>query len=142
MTSYTPAQAAAIREIAQNLQIIACAGSGKTEVIAARVVEILRSGVPPGGIVAFTFTEKAAAELKDRIARLVRDAFGQVNGMAELYVGTIHGFCLELLQTGLYEYLKFNVLDDVQEKLLVSRNSRKSGLTGVELIAGPQTGQK
>jgi DNA helicase-2/ATP-dependent DNA helicase PcrA len=54
-----------------NLQLIACAGSGKTEVVARRIVEILRpSGkgtLVPGNIIAFTFTEKAAAELKERI---------------------------------------------------------------------------
>jgi len=143
---YTPSQRAAIEEIDQNLQIIACAGSGKTQVISKRVVEILRrgraAGIKPENIVAFTFTDKAAAELKDRIATLVRRGIGEVPGMAEMYVGTIHGYCLHLLQTHLFEYLKYSVLTDVQTRLLVSRNSKKSGLSDVEIISGPSAGQK
>src|SRR5207249_146482 len=115
---YTAAQLAAIREIDQNLQIIACPGSGKTQVVSARVVEILKrkgaEGIKPENIVAFTFTDKAAAELKDRIASLIAAEFGALPGMAEMYVGTIHGYCLYLLQTYLFEYLKFTVLTDVQ----------------------------
>jgi len=52
--------------------IVACAGSGKTQVISQRIVEILKQpGVEPKNIVAFTFTEKAAAELKERVTTLV-----------------------------------------------------------------------
>ena len=80
MPEYTRAQDAAIRTIDHNLQIIACAGSGKTEVVAQRVVELLREkgpeGILPANIVAFTFTEKAAAELKDRIVRSVTELAG------------------------------------------------------------------
>src|SRR6266481_2278782 len=60
--NYTDSQRDAIKTVNNNLQIIACAGSGKTQVISARVVEILRSkreqGVGPSNIVAFTFTDK------------------------------------------------------------------------------------
>ncbi len=49
--------------------------------------------------------------------------------MAEMYVGTIHGYCLHLLQTHLSEYLKYQVLTEVQPRMLVDRNSKKSGLT-------------
>lgn len=79
MPIYTVAQRNAIGEIDRNLQIIACAGSDKTQVISARVVEILHrgqgNGVRPENIVAFT-SDKAAAELKDRISRLVGAAGG------------------------------------------------------------------
>src|SRR5439155_7264355 len=98
-------------------------------------------GIKPESIVAFTFTDQAAAELKDRIAFLVQAEFGAVPGMADMYVGTIHGFCLELLQTYLFEYLKYAVLTDVQARLLVARNSRKSGLANVAIISGPSAGQ-
>lgn len=142
----TDEQKRAIESIDGNLQIIACAGSGKTQVVSARVVEILdktkSQGINPENIVAFTFTDKAAAELKDRIATLVHRKFGDLPGMAEMYVGTIHGFCLELLQRYLYEYLKYSVLNDVQTRLLIARNSKKSGLSEVEIISGPSAGQK
>ena len=132
---YTTVQQQAIEVTDRDLQIIACAGSGKTRVVAARVVGILKKyagdGISPENIVAFTFTDKAAAELKDRITRMYR--FGNVEGLAGLYVGTIHGFCLEVLQQYLFRYLKYDVLDDVRQRLLIDRNSTKSGLTNLGL---------
>ena len=134
---YTRSQQEAVETTGQNLQIIACAGSGKTEVVSARIVTILEEmmpkGIKPRNIVAFTFTDKAAAELKSRIALLCRNRLGEVNGLAEMYVGTIHGFCLELLQTYMYKFLKYSVLNDVQARLLVDRNSVKSGMKGLGL---------
>ena len=64
--SLTHEQQEAISEIDRNLQIIACAGSGKTEVITRRIANILRSkpSINPENIVAFTFTEKAAESMK------------------------------------------------------------------------------
>ena len=60
---FTEEQLAAINEIDNNLQIIACAGSGKTEVITRRIANILKTkkDILPENIVAFTFTEKSAA---------------------------------------------------------------------------------
>src|SRR5687767_14155920 len=129
----TSEQERAIRHAAGNLQLIACAGSGKTEVVARRVVHLLTPGRPdsliPANIIAFTFTEKAAAELKERIVTRTREALGDVPGMAEMFVGTIHAFCLELLKSESPEHLKYEVLNEVQQALLVDRNSKKSGLT-------------
>ena len=87
----------------------------------------------PENIVAFTFTEKSAAELKDRITRLYVDTFGNVEGLAGMYVGTIHGFCLNLLQDYVPEYLKYDVLDEIGQRLLIDRNSTKSGMKGLGL---------
>jgi DNA helicase-2/ATP-dependent DNA helicase PcrA len=130
---FTKAQLEAIGHRDGHLQIIACAGSGKTEVVARRVAELLRSRdgerLAPRNIVAFTFTEKAAAELKERIQQRVNELVGPVAGMAEMYVGTIHGYCLELLQTELPSMLKFAVLNEVQQTLFVDRYSEQSGLT-------------
>lgn len=83
MIDYTKAQIDAVRTLDRNLQIIACAGSGKTQVISARIVEILKKkkGINPGNIVAFTFTEKAAGELKDRIHSLCRQELGSDYGL-------------------------------------------------------------
>lgn len=134
---YTSAQVDAIRTIDQNLQIVACAGAGKTQVLAERVAEILEKGanegVLPGNIVAFTFTERAGAELKDRILQRIHARFGDIAGMAEMYVGTIHGYCLQLLQSSLPEYFKYSVLNEVQARLLVDRASNKSGLSDLGL---------
>jgi ATP-dependent DNA helicase UvrD/PcrA len=139
--NYTDRQKEAINCISQNLQIIACAGSGKTQVISARIVNILKTnksqGITPANIVAFTFTDKAAAELKDRIHRLCKEELGSDLGLAEMFVGTIHAYCLNLLQAPpLYKFLKYTVLTDVQQRLLIDRNSTKSGLTQVPLLSG------
>jgi DNA helicase-2/ATP-dependent DNA helicase PcrA len=136
---YTDAQRKAIETIDSNLQIIACAGSGKTQVISERIVWILKNkpDVTMANIVAFTFTEKAAGELKDRVHRLCREQLGTERGLAEMFVGTIHAFCLDLLQSPpLYRYLKYTVLSDVQQRLLIDRYSQKSGLSQVPLLAG------
>ena len=132
---FTDAQRQAIGHLSGNLQLIACAGSGKTEVVARRVVSLLTpaklggAGCRPENIVAFTFTDKAAGELKERIHERCREALGDLVGLAEMYVGTIHGFCLDLLRLEVPEFLKYEVLNEVQQHLFVDRNSRKSGLT-------------
>jgi DNA helicase-2/ATP-dependent DNA helicase PcrA len=129
---YTSNQKKAIETLDGNLQIIACAGSGKTQVISQRIVNILRDkadeGVGPGNIVAFTFTDKAAGELKDRIHGLCREQLGGTQGLAEMFVGTIHGFCLDLLQSYQYRFLKYRVLNDVQQRLLIDRHCKQAGL--------------
>ena len=136
----TTSQAAAINSPMGNLQLIACAGSGKTEVVAQRVVQLLTpksdGALSPRNIVAFTFTEKAAAELKERIITRCRAALGDIPGLAEMFVGTIHAFCLELIKTEVPKYLKYEVLNDVQQGLFVDRHSKQSGLTSSTDIAG------
>ena len=118
----------AIEHVEGNLQLIACAGAGKTEIVARRVANLLRpkakggGGCVPANIVAFTFTEKAAGELKERIYERVQEALGSVTGLAEMYVGTIHGFCLDLLRTEVPRYMKYEVLNEVQQILIVDRH--------------------
>ena len=129
---FTKSQKKAIGFGFANLQLIACAGSGKTEVVARRVAHLLSSdggGLAPRNIVAFTFTDKAAAELKERIVRRVRETFGDLPGLAEMFVGTIHAFALELLKSEVPKYLQFEVLNEVQQSLFVDRHSQRSGLT-------------
>ncbi|MGB7213334.1 MAG: ATP-dependent DNA helicase [Gemmatimonadales bacterium] len=129
----TDPQRRAIEHDGQNLQLIACAGSGKTEVVARRIVHLLTPGRPdslsPRNIVAFTFTDKAAAELKERIITRTHQALGELPGMAEMFVGTIHAFCLELLKSETAKYLKYEVLNEVQQVLFTDRHSQASGLT-------------
>ncbi|HMV80453.1 MAG TPA: ATP-dependent DNA helicase [Leptospiraceae bacterium] len=119
---YTEEQLRAINTLNKNLQIIACAGSGKTQVISKRIVNILKNPeVSPGNIVAFTYTEKAAVELKNRILRIAEEEGLKRLGMAELFVGTIHAWCLKILQEYILEYQKFGVLDEIKLKLLLDR---------------------
>jgi len=90
--NFTPSQQEAVAHTSGNLQLIACAGSGKTEVVARRVANLIKpapagGGCAPANIVAFTFTEKAAAELKERIVTRSREEIGDIQGLAEMYVG-------------------------------------------------------
>ena len=68
---YTKEQKKAIETNDKNLRIIACAGSGKTTTVAEKIAYLLdkknKLGVSPENIIAFTYTEKAAAELKDKV---------------------------------------------------------------------------
>ena len=136
----TRPQQLAISYAGRNLQLIACAGSGKTEVVARRVAHLLtrrQRRLGPENIVAFTFTNKAAAELKDRIVlRTEETRGGALVGAAEMYVGTIHGFCQELLKSEVPKYLKHEPLDAVRQKLYVDRNCKKTGLTACTAMNG------
>nr|AIF20708.1 superfamily I DNA/RNA helicase (uvrD, pcrA) [uncultured marine group II/III euryarchaeote KM3_92_B07] len=136
---YTEAQQLAIEHRGGHLQIIACAGSGKTQVLVERILGLLKDGIDPAGIIAFTFTEKAAAELKERVRDAIRDDELEIMGLAEMYIGTIHGWCLNFLQNEMNRYLKFSVLNEVQTKLLISRYSQMSGLKHVTFLSGAET---
>jgi DNA helicase-2/ATP-dependent DNA helicase PcrA len=139
--TFTPSQQAAIDDVESTLQLIACAGSGKTQVLAQRIAKILaQPNVRPANVIAFTFTEKAAAELKERVHSVVHEEIGEVVGLAEMYIGTMHGFCLDLLQTYLPETFKYGVLTDVTQQLLIDRESKNSGLTTcTKLVQGVET---
>ena len=137
----TNSQQKAIQYNGRNLQLIACAGSGKTEVVAQRIAHLLtkkgKGGLEPRNIVAFTFTDKAAAELKERIVQRTKEAVGgEVTGIAEMFVGTIHGFCQEVLQNEVPEYRKYEVLDAIRQTLWVNRSSRETGLTTTTEVSG------
>ena len=134
---YTPAQQQAIYTIDDDLLLIACAGSGKTQVVTQRVVHILQSqqsaGILPENIVVLTFNTKAAHEIKERIGRLYEEAFGHRQGLAGMFVATIHSYGLHLLQTHVPAYLKRDVLSEVQQRLLIDRFPDASGLTMLNL---------
>ena len=113
-----------------HLQVVACAGSGKTEAVAQRVAALVAEGCDPGGIVAFTFTERAAAELKLRIVERVGQRVGEAarDRLTSLYVGTIHGYCLRLVQDFVPAYCDFDIIDPHQQAALVAREFETLGL--------------
>lgn len=119
---------AAVHHRGSHLQIIAAAGSGKTEVVAQRVADLLaEDDLPADSIVAFTFTERAANELKNRIAHRVEDRLGRraLDQMAGLFVGTIHAFCFRLLQQHVSRYETYDVLDDNRLTAFLSREASR-----------------
>ncbi len=141
--NYTEKQNQAINTIDKNLQIIACAGSGKTQVISQRIVNILKTkeGLEPKNIIAFTYTEKAAAELKTRVLKLCREQIGNIQGIAEMYIGTIHAWCLQSLQDNIYEFQKFSILDEIKLKLFVDKYYSSIGMTDVSMDRYKDTGR-
>lgn len=122
--------AAAVAHRGGHVQIIAAAGSGKTEVVSQRVAALLADGEPPESIVAFTFTEKAAAELKERIRERVTARLGPsaADQLGRLYVGTIHGYCFRLLQTHVSRFEMYTPLDANQLTNLLYRECTRLGL--------------
>ena len=145
---WTDEQAVAIERRAGNLLLDAGAGSGKTSVLVERFVRaVLEDGVDVGAILTITFTEKAAAELRDRIRRRLRalGADEAARATEGAYISTIHGFCARVLRAhalaaGLDP--RFVVLDDPEARRLEDgafdealEELARSGPAAVELIA-------
>lgn len=130
-----PKQIEAINAIDEDVEIIACAGAGKTGVVTRRIINILKNkpDISPENIVAFTFTKKAAKELKNRIYSMGEAVLGDIQGFANMYIGTIHGFCLPMLQEFLPEFQSFSVLDEIHLKLFVERYYEEIGMTEINL---------
>ncbi len=108
-----------------HVQIIASAGSGKTEVVSQRIVSLLEEGIEPREIVAFTFTERAAKELKTRVATRLEQKLGSsaLDQLSGLFVGTIHGYCFQFLQQFVPRYETYDVLDESQHVAFLCREA-------------------
>ena len=121
----TPAQESAVKTVDKDLEIVACAGAGKTKTITRRIIYLIANGVAPENIVAITFTKKAAAEMEERIYRFGEKILGNTVGFAGMFIGTIDAFCLKMLQDQKEEYAKFSVLDEIQTKIFLQRYEKK-----------------
>lgn len=88
-----PVQQDAVKAANGPVMIIAGAGSGKTRVLTYRIAHLISCGVPPGEILALTFTNKAAREMKERILKLAGEK------AAGLWMGTFHSMFARVLRT-------------------------------------------
>jgi DNA helicase-2/ATP-dependent DNA helicase PcrA len=122
MVTPTAAQQTAIDYTGGNLLIVACAGSGKTETISRRIARMVQGGARKDSIVAFTFTDHAANELKARIRRHLEEMVPHEPSLGDMYVGTIHSFCLRLLKELAPEFRNWEVMDEVRQAALISTN--------------------
>ena len=121
----TPSQREAVVSDKRQLLIVAGAGSGKTEVMARRVAWWVGvKDVPRKDIVAFTFTERAAEEMKIRIRSQLSDIApdGGELALGGMYIGTIHGFCMDKLREFWPDhYHNYDILDEGARVALILR---------------------
>ncbi len=127
----SPEQQRVVDQRGADLQIIACAGSGKTESVSRRIAALIEEGAEPASIIAFTFTERAAAELKERIVRRVAERMGADfrDRLGPMFVGTIHAYCFRLLQDHVPRFGNHDVLDENRHAGFLSREHRALGLS-------------
>ena len=121
----TDSQAKAVQSSKPRLLVVAGAGSGKTEVMARRVAWWIGiEKVPKDKIVAFTFTERAAEEMKFRIRKWLREITPEKEdaSIGNMYVGTIHGFCLAKIREYWPDvYHNYDILDEASRAALILR---------------------
>jgi DNA helicase-2/ATP-dependent DNA helicase PcrA len=121
----TPDQYAAAVDPVREVLCLACAGSGKSRTLAYRIARLLAQGEAQEGIVAFTFTEKAAESIKRRVSQALAAAGLDPTVMGAMYIGTIHAYCQRILGDIDATYRQFDVLDENRLKLyLISRYYR------------------
>jgi len=114
-----PAQQEAVRNTEGPLLVVAGAGSGKTRVLTHRIAYLIRElGVAPGAILAITFTNKAAAEMKSRVERLVGSA------SRAMWVSTFHSACVRILRREIHRFgyrSSFSIYDAADSQRLISQ---------------------
>lgn len=119
-------QQEAVESTEGRVKVVAGAGSGKTSVLVHRYAYLINElGINPDNILCMTFTNKAAAEMKNRIGKLTGSA--NVND----FVCTIHGFCVKFIRKEGYRIgfpRNFSILDEEDEKLLAIQVMDECGI--------------
>jgi len=112
-----PAQKQAVEHTDGPLLIMAGAGSGKTKVLTCKVANLLAKGVSPWSILAITFTNKAATEMRERVDRMIGE------GAKDVWLSTFHSFCARFLRreveaTGMYKR-NFVIYDSSDSQVVI-----------------------
>ncbi|MDG1928181.1 MAG: UvrD-helicase domain-containing protein, partial [Nitrospinaceae bacterium] len=123
LESLNPQQREAVCHGEGPSMVVAGAGSGKTRVITSRISYLIREiGIDPESILAITFTNKAAGEMKERIRKTINQSEGSP------WVSTFHSFCLRMLRKHITE-LAFSsdfAVYDAQDQLLLVKQCMKA----------------
>ncbi|MEO6829529.1 MAG: UvrD-helicase domain-containing protein, partial [Acidobacteriaceae bacterium] len=137
LENMNPPQRAAIENVDGPLLILAGAGSGKTRVITHRIAYLIEErGVPADAILAVTFTNKAAAEMAERVERLMDH-----RSLARPLLATFHSFCVRMLRRDI-EALRtdgkgrtkdFVIYDETEQQALIKQSMRRLGLDDKQL---------
>lgn len=115
LAGLNPVQQTIVRDTEGNKLILAGAGSGKTRVLTHRIAYLMTQNVPPWQILAVTFTNKAAREMRERVVQLAGTE------AREVWMGTFHSVCIRMLarfgsEIGID---KFTIIDDTDQKKLI-----------------------
>jgi DNA helicase-2/ATP-dependent DNA helicase PcrA len=120
-----PRQKEAVTTVDGPILIIAGAGSGKTRTLTHRVAYLIKEKkIPPQNILAVTFTNKAAGEMKERIAKLLTAYGSRLTAYGLPVVGTFHSVCARILRREIDKlgYKKsFNIIDDQDQLVLMKK---------------------
>ncbi len=125
-------QREAVQTIAGPLLILAGAGSGKTKVLTSRIAYLVQNGVRPRDILAVTFTNKAAKEMKERLGKIIGE-----NTVKYMWVGTFHGICGRILRENIDNYnfqsgkkldKNFTIYDETDSNAVIKQAVKKLNL--------------
>ncbi len=128
LTNLNKEQKEAVEEKEGTILVLAGAGSGKTKVLTTRIAHLIQSGADPYKILAVTFTNKAAKEMKERISKILGE-----NVVKRMWIGTFHSICGRILRSDIENYVNKNekkwnnnfVIYDESETLTLIKNSIK-----------------
>lgn len=125
-------QREAVQTVTGPLLILAGAGSGKTKVLTTRIAYMIKNGVKPKNILAVTFTNKAAKEMKARLGSMIGESI-----VKYMWVGTFHGICGRILRENIDRYSfpsgkkldkNFTIYDDNDTSAVLKQAIKKLNL--------------
>jgi len=125
-------QQEAVKTTQGPLLILAGAGSGKTKVLTTRIAYLIQNGIKPREILAVTFTNKAAKEMKERLGNILGE-----NTVKYMWVGTFHGICGRILRENVENYKfpsgksldkNFTIYDDADTNAIIKQAVKKLNL--------------
>lgn len=128
-----PEQADAVRTLTGPLLIVAGPGSGKTRVLTQRIAALLATGVAPGAVLAVTFTNKAAAEMRHRVGEIIG-----ADRVQRMWIATFHSACVRILRAHhelAYLPRSFSIVDQKDSARLITDILEANGELGELSVA-------